>query len=295
MDFNRLRYFVAVASTGSIRGAADILHISPAALSKAIKLLELELKVRLVTPSGRGILVTEKGRALARSGAAILEQMGLIEQELVSESRRDPDIRIGSFEVFTTYFLGELIEGFLGEAGVQCQELIPGELERALERRDVDIGITYLPIPSPELDHVPAGSIKMGVYGLTSRFGKVEFARLPFAIPIAPVQGSPNRVRGLDGWPDDRLPRLVRYRVTLMETALELCRKGLAVAYLPRFVVALHNAQVRPAFALDELPGPHQNEKASLQTVYVVRRKADVDRREAGLVARAVRAYCRTR
>jgi DNA-binding transcriptional LysR family regulator len=295
MDFHRLRYFVAVASAGSIRGAADILHISPAALSKAIKLLELELKIQLVTPSGRGILVTERGRELARQGADLLSQMSQIEQDLVTQHRKDPDIRIGSFEVFTTYFLGELVAGYLGDVGVQCQELIPGELERALERRDVDVGITYIPIPSAELDHVAAGTIRMGVYGRASRFLKTAFLQLPFAIPIAPVQGSPNRVRGLDGWPDDRLPRLVRYRVTLMESALELCRKGLAVAYLPRFVVTLHNASVRPGLALDELPGPHQSEKTSLQTIYVVRRKADVDRREIALVSRAVRTICRTR
>jgi DNA-binding transcriptional LysR family regulator len=45
MDTNRLRYFLVVCETGSVRKAADLLHVSPAALSKAIKILELISKM----------------------------------------------------------------------------------------------------------------------------------------------------------------------------------------------------------------------------------------------------------
>lgn len=36
MDFDRLRYFCAIAETGSLRRAAELLRLSPPALSKAM-------------------------------------------------------------------------------------------------------------------------------------------------------------------------------------------------------------------------------------------------------------------
>ena len=65
---NRLRYFCTVADTGSLRAASEILHLSPAALSKAIKLLEEELEQELLVPAGRGILITDVGKRLAQRG-----------------------------------------------------------------------------------------------------------------------------------------------------------------------------------------------------------------------------------
>lgn len=103
-----------------------------------------------------------------------------------------------------------------------------------------------------------------------------EYSELPFVAPITPVQGTPHKVKGLDGWPDDRLPRKVQYQVELMETALELCRQGLAVAYLPKFIVELHNCQVKSEFALQSLPHPSKLRPVK-QGVYVMKRKTDVE------------------
>src|SRR5881275_1525815 len=69
MDIDRLRYFCTVARVGSIRGAAKVLKISPAALSKAIKTLEEELGLALLVQSGRGIRVSDE-RALVRDANA---------------------------------------------------------------------------------------------------------------------------------------------------------------------------------------------------------------------------------
>ena len=41
-----------------------------------------------------------------------------------------------------------------------------------------------------------------------------------------------------------------------METALALLREGLAAAYLPRFIVELHNQYVQSRYALKEMPLP---------------------------------------
>jgi DNA-binding transcriptional LysR family regulator len=101
----------------------------------------------------------------------------------------------------------------------------------------------------------------------------LPFAELPFVIPVSRVEGTPSKVRGLDGWPDDRIPRNVRYRVTLMETALALTRRGLAAAYLPHFVVERHNRVAKGDGELHELFSPLKG--VALQPVYASKRKTD--------------------
>lgn len=81
------------------------------------------------------------------------------------------------------------------------------------------------------------------------------------------------------GWPDHEFERNIKYRVTRMESALELCRKGLCVAYLPEFVVDLHNDNVRAERKLTELPCPIPN-RERLQSVFIIKSK---DSRETPL------------
>lgn len=291
MDMNRLRYFCTVADTGSLRSAAELLHLSPAALSKSIKLLESELDLELLAPAGRGIIITDAGRRLAQRGRHILNEMDALEVSLRQGDSQPPVLKIGSFEVFTTYFLGPLMKDYLDEVPVVLHEFVPGLLEQALEQREIDLGVTYIPIPSAALDHVPAGKLRMGLYGLQSKFSNKPFDELPFAIPVSPITGSPNKVRGLDGWPDDQQRRWVKYRVTLMESALELCRQGLAVGYLPSFVVELHNRTLNPKYRLTSLALPSKMKNTS-QDVYVVKRKSDLEGREMRKIAQAIRMIC---
>lgn len=125
----------------------------------------------------------------------------------------------------------------------------------------------------------PVTKIKMGVFGLSNQFKNQEFSSLPFAIPLLPSEGTPSKVIGLDGWPDHQFERNIKYRVTMMESALELCRKGLCVAYLPEFVVGLHNENVRAERKLIELPCPIPN-KNRMQSVFIIKSK---DSRETSL------------
>lgn len=62
MDTNKLKYFVAVAETGSLTKASKILGISHSGLSKAVSALETEAKLKLFRPQGRGLEITLEGK-----------------------------------------------------------------------------------------------------------------------------------------------------------------------------------------------------------------------------------------
>mgnify|MGYP001433013278 CR=1 FL=1 len=272
MDIDRLRYFIAVNDSETMKEASELLHISQPALSKAMKLLESELGEQLFIHSGRRVLITDAGKMIAEKARKILadlEKITLNEKEIT-----DPLIKIGSFEVFTTYFMGQLIGSGDFDHKVQLREYSPGALEESIVNRVVDFGITYLPVPHPDLEFIKVHEIDMGIFGLKKHFSATEFKDLPFTVPVNPVMGSPSKVKGLDGWPDNKIPRLIKYQVELMETALEFCRQGQSVAYLPSFVIALHNEQVKSKYVLTELSLPKKFKKQK-QGIYLVKRKVD--------------------
>lgn len=274
MDFARLRYFCTVAKTGSVHRAAEILHLSPAAISKAIKLLEEEAQVTLFVPSGRGIALTEQGKLFSRKAEDILRQVDDLQRLSTTEEKKAGPIRIASFEVFTTHFLGPLIEKYFPTTPFILYELGPGKLEEALAEGHIDLGVTYIPIPRPEIDFLKVSSLKMGVYGSSHFNDQMPLEKLPFVIPVSPIEGSPNRIQGLDGWPDHLAAREIKYRVTLMESALEIARRGLGVVYLPEFIAKLHNEKVLEKFRLRRLPVklPFPS-KLSEQPIYILKRK----------------------
>jgi LysR family glycine cleavage system transcriptional activator len=60
---NAVRAFDAVARLGSVRAAADELAVTPAAVSQQLRVLEAHLGIVLTQREGRGLALTESGRA----------------------------------------------------------------------------------------------------------------------------------------------------------------------------------------------------------------------------------------
>ncbi len=294
METNRLRQLCTVVETGSVREAARLLHISHGGLSKSLQVLEDELGTALFAASGRGIVVTDAGRRVYASAKRVLAEAEELQRAAKDKTAEARSVRIATFELFSTYFMGELVERGLRPGRLYVREAIPGEIEEAIVTEQVDVGLTYVPMPRGELDHLPVTTFVMGVYGRNERFASVPLADLPFCAPAITLRGSALAVRGLDGFPDERCPRKIVYAVDMMETALDLCRRGLGVAYLPSFVVTLHNRVVEPRFALEKLDLGSEATAACEQRrdVYVVKRKSSPEDAVLRRIARTLRAIC---
>jgi DNA-binding transcriptional LysR family regulator len=286
MDINRVRYFCVVANCGSLIKASEILRISQPALSKAVRVLEEEVGLPLLEREGRGLRLTEAGKKFRASAEPILNEWLAI-PSLLKGQARETILRIGSFEVFTTYFVGHLLKQItLPE--FELHEFTPGRLEDAICDGLIDVGITYHPISRRNVNFTEVTKIRMGIFG-NEAFLKIPFSELPFVIPNDLVQGTPSKVMGLDGWPDHKFPRRTAFKVTMMESALELCRRGKAVAYLPEFVVGLQNEEVKNKFELKELDCPIPK-KDRLQSVFIVQESSKDETPFIRAVARALRS-----
>ncbi len=65
LETRRLRYFMQVLESGSVRGAAGALGMDASAVSRAVSLLESECGTSLIERRGRGVAPTDAGRLLA--------------------------------------------------------------------------------------------------------------------------------------------------------------------------------------------------------------------------------------
>lgn len=285
---NRIRYFSVLVESRHVRKAAEILHMNPASLSRAIKILEDEVGFKLVMPVGRGIEITDRGMTLYKKSRRLLEEYNaFVASAKDQESERAKTIKLGSMEVFTTYFLSQFIQKYAPEQKMHVRYLTPGRMEEALKQREIDIGLTYIRLADMELNYLKVGKFRMQIFGLKSMMAK-KLAELPFAIPINGINTASISLRGLDGWPDDAFPRQVKYEFELLETALQTAATGHAVVFCPDFVVKLHNQFVQNQFKLVALPLPTGFRSKEL-SVYVVTRKNEEENDIIRKLARASR------
>ncbi len=293
MNLKRLEYFLTIAQTGSLREASEILHLTQPALSKAMKLLEEEFELNLWAANGRNIILTDAGHALLKKAPRLINDIRALKEELHKSEEKSKTIRIGTFEVFSTYFLTFLKTLHWQDRSLELHELLPGEIEKYLLEGSIDVGITYMPIPSPQLDFMKVSSIEMGVYTKKGALKNVMQEDLPFVVPVMPLQGVPTKVRGLDGWPDDAFERKVTHRVTLMESALELCRQGLVAGYFPAFVVCEHNKRMNEDYQLERRRASAlSNCKLRNSDVFLVKRKSTEEDDIIKQLAKAIRVIC---
>jgi LysR family transcriptional regulator of abg operon len=73
---------LAVVESGSLRAAARSMKISPPAVTKALRQLEDELRVRLVERTQRGVIPTAAGRAFIARARVIRSELRKAEEEL---------------------------------------------------------------------------------------------------------------------------------------------------------------------------------------------------------------------
>ena len=100
MTVSPLRYFDEVTRQGSIRIAAERLHVAPSAISRHIRNLEDEIGMPLFERHARGVILTAAGEiytdyalGLARSGARAFRDRRI--EGIASRKHPDPQHRRG--------------------------------------------------------------------------------------------------------------------------------------------------------------------------------------------------------
>ena len=152
-SLNALRAFEAVTRHLSVTKAADELHVTPAAVSLQIKALEADLGAKLVRRAGRGLVLTDAGRAgLADLGAGF-DRLTRAARAMRPERGRQM-LTVSVEPSFAATWLVKRLDGFK-RARPAIDVRIDASMDCADFARDgVDIAIRYGAGDYPGLDVV---------------------------------------------------------------------------------------------------------------------------------------------
>lgn len=234
METNRLKQFCTIVETGSMTKAALLHHLTHSALSKSIKTLQNELGFQLLRPDGRGVTPTDIGLKIYAQIKKLLDE----EEKLLRgvEFAEKPTIRIGTSEIFLKPLCSS-IEIFSKQSkAIEILEMNPGEMEQKILERQLDFGVTYVPITKTGVDIIKVGEYRLKCFVKKGAFKGVLLKDLPFVVPKNQLSANPLNIKERDGWLDSIYPRQKKFFVNLLSTALELTLQGHCAIYLPSFV-----------------------------------------------------------
>lgn len=147
---NNLRVFIRVAERGSFTQTANELYISQPAVSRAIKALEDELKVKLFFRDKRnGLILTDAGEKILLLARQMADNENRIYQTAFRENNfLGGKVRVASMPILTSVILSKVIFRSRQKYPYVTLELMEGsssEIRKAVEEHKVDFGFTSSP------------------------------------------------------------------------------------------------------------------------------------------------------
>jgi len=252
--WNWLPAFRVVAETEHLPTASSILHITPSALSRTVRLLEKELGRELFRRVGRRIELTESGERLL---ARVRDGMRYVYTGWV-EARDETlvgDVHIASAGLATTLY----VQPALGALRVAHPALTPHlhaahpeSVALRLLRGEIHVAFLSASILHPRLTTVHLGEASNGVYCGSAhplfrrrRIRRDEILDHDFTAPLPDEAGQTD-----EGWPSHLRRRVALYS-SHMEVGIRACETGGLLAVLPDVIGQERGLRRLP---LDEIP-----------------------------------------
>jgi LysR family nitrogen assimilation transcriptional regulator len=246
MDLKQLRHFRQISQSGSVSAASHILHIAQPALSRQMRALESELGVSLFLRTGRGVLLTAAGHALAIDADRLLADADMVSRRIRSlGSTMSGEATIGLSPTIgrvLTLPLATRVRADFPQLKLRIAEGFSGSLLEWLQDGRIDAAILY---------HRPAtAAIRTDVVAEEplSIIGGPLDASFPAgaAVPIGAISGLPlvlsTPQHGLRRMVDAHAAALgvkldLLFEFDSLDATIALVKQGMALTILPEAAV----------------------------------------------------------
>ena len=157
-SLRKLEIFAKVAETEHVTKASELLLLSQSAVSMALADLEKQAGSPLFQRQGRRLFLNDRGRGLLSAAQQVLTQLDNFEK-LLDESAAEPigELIIGASTTIGNYLLPALMATFsqrYPRAKALLQVGNTQQIETALERGDIDLGLIEGPCHSQALERL---------------------------------------------------------------------------------------------------------------------------------------------
>jgi DNA-binding transcriptional LysR family regulator len=143
LDWDDLRYFLAVARAGRLTTAARRLHVDHATCSRRIAALETALAAKLFERRPQGYFLTNHGERLVTMAEAMESQALAAQSEVGGKDLTlSGTVRIGAPDGFSTYFLAPRIGQLTAKYPDLEIQLVATSRLLSLSKREADIAVS---------------------------------------------------------------------------------------------------------------------------------------------------------
>lgn len=280
LDVRRLRILRELQIRGTLAGVADALSFSPSAVSQQLSLLEKEVGVELLRPSGRRVVLTPQAEILVSYTAEILRTLERAEADLASSlTAVTGTVRIAVFQSAALALMPGALALMDSEYPEVRVEMVQREPEAALREtwaRDFDLVIAeqypHHAAPwHPELDRkiLATDSIRLATPPRSlGRFHPRSLAETASAPWVMEPRGTASRHFAEQACRRAGFEPDVRFETADLQSQIRLIETGNAVALLPDLVWTERGTTAR----LVELPQHPQ------RTIFTSAREASAAR-----------------
>ncbi len=232
MNWDDVRFFLALARNQTVRGTASALGTSHSTVLRRVAALETSLGARLFHRQSRGYVLTAAGER-ARDVATQLEEsmLELRRQVQGADERLSGPVRVSTSPAFLKVLL-EALPAFIARyPGIHLEFAAPTH-NVDLTRGEADIAVRIAASPDPNLVGRCVGRVGVGVYGSRAYADRVDattgWRELDW------LNGNPNTFGVFASWITEHVePSQIRLRLSGVLEMLEAISAGLGVTLLP--------------------------------------------------------------
>lgn len=241
-DWEHLRHFAALASSGSLSAAARMLGVEHATVARRISALEESLGLKLVDRRGRRLTLTMEGHRVAEI-ITRMESDALEIDRVADGARSEPKgwVTISAPPAFTAAVLVEpLVALQQRHPGLRINIL--GEIRSAsLDRREADIAVRLSRPEEGDLSILKLGQIAFEPYASVTYLQQTAEPDWCFIGYDAPLDKSAQHHALEEMAAGRRFPLLA----STLEIQLAAVRAGGGIAMLPDFLAGTEKAIIR--------------------------------------------------
>jgi DNA-binding transcriptional LysR family regulator len=240
MDWNDLKFFLAVARAKSLSGAANQLSVSTSTVYRRVQALEGALSLKLFDRFKDGYIPTEEGRELLSQSEAIEEQLIWLEHTASgSQDGMSGLVRIALPELIGQELILPEVGSFLAQNPRIRLEISSSVKPIQLTKRESDIAVRLVRPKSGTYKMRSVGIVEMRFYAAETYLSINGIPRFPEDLTAHRVIGWTDELRYLvmSAWLEEVYPAdQIALRLTSLEAQLKAVNNGAGIAVLPTFV-----------------------------------------------------------
>ena len=165
LDWDDLRFFLAVARHGTLAAAAKELHVTQSTVSRRLAALQEKMGVRLLQRSADGYAVTLAGESIRAHVERVEAETLMVERAVAGlDARPEGMVRIASSQLVTSHLLAPTfaaLQAIHPGIVIESYPILPGE---PLMSRDADVAVRLRRFRHPDLVARKLGALAFGLY-----------------------------------------------------------------------------------------------------------------------------------